>query len=163
MNSQTVLEVVNNLIGAIKPTCSHGADTQRLENLKMLTEVVDNLVFRIVELTREKDRVEDSVNKIGKFADKFIRELHEQLDEHLGEKNNSEMKNKPLCFGNFNEKDERECGKCVDKKECKKKTDEQNIRYTIKKHKCNFKSDGGPCTICHKTLAESFNERMYKR
>jgi hypothetical protein len=28
----------------------------------------------------------------------------------------------------------------------------------MEKHICNFKSDGGPCTICHKTLTETVRE-----
>jgi len=70
-----VHEIVKKLVGEIKPTGETHADNQRFENLKIMAELVDRLVFDIDNVGSYKDRTEYSMNRAGQFADNFLAEL----------------------------------------------------------------------------------------
>lgn len=67
-------EIVNKLVGEINPIGCASRDPERLENLKVMCDLVIDLVQEIQYISRDKDRYESSVKTIGQYADKFLRE-----------------------------------------------------------------------------------------
>ena len=65
-------EVVKKLVGEINPVGETRIDDQRFENLKAMTELVDNLLGDIDRVIPNKDRAEYSMKRAGEFADKFF-------------------------------------------------------------------------------------------
>ena len=66
-------EVVMKLVGKITPIGKSEVDEERLENLKMLCDLVDKLVTKIDEVGYDnKDRYEASMRRAGEFAYNFI-------------------------------------------------------------------------------------------
>lgn len=68
-------EVVQKLIGPIKPVGEHHADEKRFENLKAMCELVDKLVTDIDEVIPNKNRIEASMKRAGEYADNFLTNL----------------------------------------------------------------------------------------
>ena len=76
MKAETIIEVVESLVGPIHPVGETHTDGTRYENLRVMTHVIDRLLFEIDSVARQnKDRHEDSMCKAGKFAAKFINEV----------------------------------------------------------------------------------------
>lgn len=73
--------VVKKLVGSIRPIGETNADNIRFENLKVMTELVDSLLFDISYVAKEKDQPEFSVQRAGKYADKFFKELESTMGE----------------------------------------------------------------------------------
>lgn len=71
----TIYEIAKKLIGPVLPTGDHGADMQRLENLKELTALVDTLMGDISTAAGFASRSEASMKAIGKHAKEFIKEI----------------------------------------------------------------------------------------
>jgi len=72
----TIHEIVKKLIGAINPVGDTGMDNDRLENLKAMTRLINDLLVDIVIVaTENKDRQEYSRKKAGEFANKFLDEI----------------------------------------------------------------------------------------
>ena len=68
-----VYEVVKKLVGPIQPLGETNADNTRFENLKILTSLVDKLVYDISEVeTDNKKSYEGSRKKAAEFAGKFL-------------------------------------------------------------------------------------------
>ena len=80
-DKMTIYDVVCKLVGAIDPIGETYTDNQRFENLKVMTGLVDRLIFNLAEVANNKKRVEYSMKKAGEFADKFLNETKECLDE----------------------------------------------------------------------------------
>jgi hypothetical protein len=75
-------EIVQKLVGSIQPAGESHLDTQRLENLKVMCNLVEDLVYEINLVSRHnKDRYESSMKEMGKHADNFLYDLLEQLKE----------------------------------------------------------------------------------
>ena len=70
-----MIDIVRKLIGPIEPVGETNADNQRFENLQVLTELVDRLVFDIDQVGMQKNRTEYSIKRAGEFADKFLTDL----------------------------------------------------------------------------------------
>lgn len=87
MKAETVIEVVNTLIGEVDAVGETNTDEKRFENLKVAEDVCDELIVRIRCASIDKDRVEYSMSKIGNEAFKYLKRLKEWLDEILGEQN----------------------------------------------------------------------------
>ena len=68
-------EIVMQLVGPIQATGEHYADTERLENLKVLTELVDRLIYDIDALLPNSRRPEASMKAIGTHAAEFLNNL----------------------------------------------------------------------------------------
>ena len=69
-------DVIKKLIGAIDPIGETTADNKRYENLKATLELTGKLLEDINNVAQDnKDRVEYSMSRAGKLADKFLREL----------------------------------------------------------------------------------------
>lgn len=58
-------EIVKKLVGPIKPIGETNTDHERYKNLKVMTELVDRLVFDIDHIIPNKDRVEYSMKRAG--------------------------------------------------------------------------------------------------
>lgn len=66
-------DIVTKLTGPIEPVGESNEDEKRLNNLKELTYLVDKLIYDIDQVAMyNKDRVEASMQRIGKFADDFL-------------------------------------------------------------------------------------------
>ena len=68
-------DVLRKLIGPIEPTGESNADRDRLDNLRILTEVVDRLLFDIAALERFKGRSEAGMKRIGAHASYFMQSV----------------------------------------------------------------------------------------
>jgi len=68
-----IFEIVEKLCGPINPVGKTETDENRLENLKIMTELVDNLIEIIGHVARQnKDRTEHSMKVAGEHAHKFL-------------------------------------------------------------------------------------------
>jgi len=72
-------EIVQKLVGSIQPAGESHLDTQRLENLKIMCNLVEDLVYEINLVSKDKDRYESSMAVMGKYADKFLCGLLEEI------------------------------------------------------------------------------------
>lgn len=70
-------EVVLKLVGPVEAVGETTEDKQRLENLKVLTELVGRLLYRISEASIAANRAEASMKAIGLYALKFLRDVRE--------------------------------------------------------------------------------------
>lgn len=76
MSEIPVYEVVKKLIGPIDPIGATHVDEPRYNNLVIMTELVDKLLSDINRVGyNNKNRVEHSMQKAGKFADKFFDDI----------------------------------------------------------------------------------------
>jgi len=70
---KTNADVVRKLIGSIQPAGDTNIDDERLENLKAMCELVDNLIAEINDVAfRNKNRSEYSVKKMADYASEFL-------------------------------------------------------------------------------------------
>jgi len=71
----TNYDVIMKLIGPINPVGETNIDNERFENLKAMTELVDQLLDDIDQVSHNnKKRQEASMKKAGKFADNWLDE-----------------------------------------------------------------------------------------
>lgn len=77
----TYAEIVKKLIGNINPTDDSSRDGERLEHLKTMCDLVEDLIGEIRFVTRDKDAYESSVKEIGQFAFKFLSRLKEEINK----------------------------------------------------------------------------------
>ena len=84
-NLLDVRDVVLKLTGPIQPVGESNTDAFRLENIKQLTELIDDLITDVALQIHNADRPEASMRAIGKHAREFLRELRDSLagDEAL--------------------------------------------------------------------------------
>lgn len=75
-------EIVTRLIGDIQPLGDHNIDQQRLQNLKTLTDLVEELLRRIILVAHEANRQEASIRDMGKHAEEFLLDITERLREN---------------------------------------------------------------------------------
>lgn len=75
----THLEIVQKLIGNINPVGDSSRDKERFENLKMMCNLVEDLVDEIQYVTRSKNSYESSVKFAGECAQKFLDNLKEGI------------------------------------------------------------------------------------
>ena len=72
-------DVITKLIGPIDPVGDSNIDNKRFENLKVMTELVDKLLFDINQVAiYNADRHEASMKLAGRFAHNFIKEVKEE-------------------------------------------------------------------------------------
>ena len=76
---ENIKEIVLKLVGSITPAGESHKDTQRLENLKVLFNLIEDLVYEVNCVSKEKDRYESSMKLMGEYADKFLRNLAEEI------------------------------------------------------------------------------------
>lgn len=68
-------EVVMKLVGPVQPVGETGEDERRLDNMRALTDLVDDLLGEIEKVEPAADRVEGSMRAIGVHAREFLREI----------------------------------------------------------------------------------------
>jgi len=78
---ENIKEIVQKLVGSIHPSGESHLDTQRLENLKVMCGLVEDLIYEINFVARDKDRYESSMAVMGKYADNFLIGLLEEIKE----------------------------------------------------------------------------------
>jgi len=75
MENMDFHEIVKKLIGEINPVGETNTDNARFENLKAMTELVDELLSDIYRVTQGNNRHEYSINRAGQFAASFLDEM----------------------------------------------------------------------------------------
>ena len=85
MKAETVIEVVKKLVGEVDAVGSSHIDEKRLENLKVMTEVIDELIEEVISSAGTKDDYRYSMQQIGKYAFGYLKEWKETLEEIVGE------------------------------------------------------------------------------
>lgn len=74
-----MVQIVNKLVGQITATGDSSRDGERLSNLIVMCNLVEDLIEEIHFSARDKDSYESSVKQIGQYADKFLNNLKEEL------------------------------------------------------------------------------------
>ncbi len=72
-------ELVLKLIGPVTAVGDHRIDRDRLENLKVLTGLVEDLMHEVSLAAQTVDRPEASMQTIGKYAKDFLDSTQEDL------------------------------------------------------------------------------------
>jgi hypothetical protein len=67
-----IYEIVKRLVGEIGPIGEAYTDDERYENLVEMTELVDKLIFDIIQVASNKNSYMASYKKAGVFADNFL-------------------------------------------------------------------------------------------
>jgi len=73
--------IVTKLVGAIDPVGETNEDNARFENLKVLTELVEDLLTDINCVYHYINRHEYSMKRAGEYADKFLLRIIEEYSE----------------------------------------------------------------------------------
>ena len=98
LEKDTIIDIIDILIGSTYVTGDHNIDTEHAENLQRLLEILDYYVDGIVNLAEYKDRPEASISKIGTLADFWIKStiatLIENTDGYLLKENPNNEKQK---------------------------------------------------------------------
>lgn len=74
-----IKEIVQKLVGSITPAGESHLDTKRLKNLKIMCSLIEDLVYEVNYVSRDKDRYESSMKVMGEYADNFLRNLKDEL------------------------------------------------------------------------------------
>jgi hypothetical protein len=77
----TIHEIVERLIGPIEPVGCSNTDAKRLDNLKRLTGLIDELLRDILFVSRSKISHEYSVRAAGEHASKSLKYIVEEYQE----------------------------------------------------------------------------------
>lgn len=67
-----LIDVVHKLVGPIEPVGESHTDEQRFENLKVITDLVDTLVWEIDRVSACMGDSRYSMDRAGKFAHEFL-------------------------------------------------------------------------------------------
>jgi len=70
----TLYETVMKLVGPIVPIGDTNEDANRLENLKELLKLVDQLITDLEEMSELKCKHEYSIKKAGQIVSRFLRD-----------------------------------------------------------------------------------------
>lgn len=76
-----ICAVVKKLIGPIEPEGCSQVDSRRLENIKKMTALVDEILHELQEVRYYKDKKEHSMMLIGRHADNFFRYMKTEYTE----------------------------------------------------------------------------------
>jgi len=76
---ENIKEIVQKLVGSISPSGQSHLDTQRLENLKVMCGLVEDLVYEINFVAREENAYQYSIKEMGVYARKFLDNLKEEI------------------------------------------------------------------------------------
>lgn len=68
----TIYEIVKKLIGRIEPIGETNADASSFENLKEMTDLVDEILSDIGQVATQKDSHMFSVKRAGEYAREFL-------------------------------------------------------------------------------------------
>jgi hypothetical protein len=73
----TLYEIVMKLVGPVQATGDHGADEKRLENLRKLMGLLDDLLMDMNDAAASETRPEASMKAIGKCAREWLEQWTE--------------------------------------------------------------------------------------
>jgi hypothetical protein len=76
-------EIVNKLIGPVMPVGESHTDGDRFDNLLQLVELTEALINDLVQVASDKDSHMHSVKKAGEYADRALKEFHDELSERM--------------------------------------------------------------------------------
>ena len=79
MKSETILEVISELVGYIEPYGDTGVDEIRYENQEKIIDLVTNGIEDLIENSKYRHRTEYSVCKIGDRAYRSLEELYHMI------------------------------------------------------------------------------------
>lgn len=74
-----IIEIVDKLVGDTQPTWYSERDLEALNALETKIGLVKHLIEEIKHASKYKDEQAHSVSRIGIVADKFLKELKEEL------------------------------------------------------------------------------------
>ena len=83
-NKMDLYPIVIKLNGPIEPIGKTETDTERLENLKLLTQLIDELLIDVHHVAEEQNRSEFSIKVAGQFAKRYLDDLEVWLEERNG-------------------------------------------------------------------------------
>ena len=75
LSAMVLHETICTLVGPIEPMGETNADARRIENIRVLTELVDMLLDDIQDVTRFVQRPEDSIRQIADHAAAFMNDM----------------------------------------------------------------------------------------
>lgn len=78
MDADTILMILEKLVGEIEPYGDSAIDNIRMGNLNCMVEIVDQLLYQLYRVTKYKERNEWSMSAMGKIA-------YDALDRWLSE------------------------------------------------------------------------------
>jgi|WetSurMetagenome_2_1015567.scaffolds.fasta_scaffold128985_3 hypothetical protein len=76
-------DVVMKLVGNIEPIGETNTDNYRFENLKQLCSLIEELVFEVEKIARNKDRPEFSIKRAGEYALIYSKKYRNVIDNDL--------------------------------------------------------------------------------
>ena len=74
-----IIEIVDKLVGDVQPTWNSERDLETLNALETKIYLVEHLIKEIKNASSYKDEQAHSVSRIGIVADRFIKNLKEEL------------------------------------------------------------------------------------
>ena len=80
MKSETLLEVVSELVGYIEPYGDTGIDEMRYENQEKIIDLVTNGIESLIENSKYRHRAEYSMMIIGNKAYESLKELYQMIE-----------------------------------------------------------------------------------
>ena len=81
--SSTIYNVVMKLVGPVMPVGESHTDEERLKNLRLLTDVVDRLLFEVSSVATCSTRHEHSIKKAGKFAVDVLKDIRDAIEDSI--------------------------------------------------------------------------------
>jgi len=85
MESETVIKVIDALIGSIKPCNSPAINCERLGSLQVLLEVMDNYIAEIENVVKYRNRSEYYKQQMGEMAYEWFVDLKSHVNEFMEE------------------------------------------------------------------------------
>ena len=85
MNTETILEVINKLVGNIEPYGESHHDEIAYDNQEELIYIIQELIGALGANSRYKNRVEYSVKKIGKRAHDSLKDLYDVIGDIIND------------------------------------------------------------------------------
>lgn len=79
MKSETILEVVSELVGYIEPYGDTRIDVIRYENQEKIIDLVTNGIEDLIENSKYRHRAERSVEVIGNRAYESLKDLYQMI------------------------------------------------------------------------------------
>lgn len=84
MDSKTIIEVVDKLVGSIHAIGSTEVDNKRYENLRCLEDVAWHIIDELIEECNNSTRYEGSMKASGEQAIKILRSIASEINISLG-------------------------------------------------------------------------------
>jgi hypothetical protein len=85
MEGETVIRVIDALIGDIKPYGSPEINNERLGSLQVLLEVMDNYIGEIAQIVKYRNRSEYFKQTMGEMAYEWFVDLKDYVNEFMEE------------------------------------------------------------------------------